>query len=69
LETMVTGEKITRPGGNPKIFSENKEFLNELLMKAHFVKRNNAQLLTMLAEMKQMDMNLQAIINKEYHLE
>jgi hypothetical protein len=69
LETMVTGEKITRPVGNPKIFSENKEFLNELLMKAHFVKRNNAQLLTMLAEMKQMDMNLQAIINKEYHLE
>ncbi|HXL57142.1 MAG TPA: hypothetical protein VN958_12835, partial [Chitinophagaceae bacterium] len=67
LETMVNGEKITRPVGNPKLFSENKELLNELLMKAHFVKRNNAQLLTMLAEMKQMDMNLQTIINKENH--
>jgi hypothetical protein len=67
LETMVTGEEIKRPVGNPKLFSENKELINELLMKAHFVKRNNAQLLAMLAEMKQMDMNLQTIINKEYH--
>ena len=67
LETMVNGEKITRPVGNPKLFAENKDLLNELLMKAHFVKRNNAQLLTMFAEMKQMNMNLQTIISKEYH--
>jgi len=67
LETMVNGEEIKKPLGNPKLFSENKELINELLMKAHFVKRNNAQLLTMLAEMKQMDMNLQTIINNEYH--
>jgi len=65
---MVHGEIITRPLGNPVLFSQNKELINELLMKAHFVKRNTAQLMTMLNEMKQKALNLQKIINKEYHV-
>ncbi len=69
LETMVIGETITRPAGNPSLFSQNKELINELLMKAHFVKRNNAQLINMLTEMKRKALNLQKTINKEYHLE
>jgi hypothetical protein len=68
LETMVKGEKIIRPNGNPALLSQNKELINELLMKAHFVKRNNAQLMIMLDGMKQKALNLQETINKEYHL-
>ncbi len=68
LETMVTGEKITRPNGNPALISQNKELINELLMKAHFVKRNKAQLMTMLDAMKQKALNLLKTINKEYTL-
>jgi hypothetical protein len=68
FETMVNGEIITRPIGNPVLFSQNKELINELLMKAHFVKRNTAQLMTMLDGMKQIALNLQKTITKEYHL-
>ena len=69
FETMVIDDKIIRPVGNPALFSQNKELLNELLMKAHFVKRNNSQLITALNEMKQKAINLLVIIKKEYHLE
>jgi hypothetical protein len=68
LETMVNGVTITRPSGNPVLFSQNKELINELLMKAHFVKRNNAQLMEMLEGMKRKALNLRETINKEYHL-
>ena len=69
FETMVNDDKITRPIGNPALFSQNKELINELLMKAHFVKRNNAQIITKLNEMKQKAINLRVTIKKEYHLE
>ncbi len=69
FEAMVRGEKIQRPDGNPALFSQNKELINELLMKAHFVKRNNAQLMNMLEEMKQHALNLQNTITKEYHID
>jgi hypothetical protein len=62
FETMVNGEIITRPVGNPALFSQNKELINELLMKAHFVKRNTAQLMSLLDGMKQKALNLQEII-------
>ena len=68
FETMVTGIQIIRPVGNPKLFSDNKELHNELLMKVHFVKRNNALLLNWLDEMKQKSINLQGVIKKQYHL-
>lgn len=54
--------------GNPALFSQNKEFFNELLMKAHFVKRNSSSLMNRLDEMKQKAINLHAIIKKKYHL-
>ena len=68
FETMVNGELITRPAGNPKLFSETKELLNNFLMKAHFVKRNTANLITRLNEMKRKNVILQEVIKKEYHL-
>jgi hypothetical protein len=69
LETMVINDKIIRPVGNPALFSKNKELLNEMLTKAHFVKRNNSQIITTLNEMKQKAINLLVTIKKEYHLE
>ena len=68
FEKMVNGIQIIRPDGNPELFSDNKELHNELLMKVHFVKRNNALLLNWLDEMKQKSINLQAVIRKQYHL-
>ena len=68
FETMVNGIQIIKPAGNPELFSQNKELYNELLMKVHFVKRNNALLLNWLDEMKQKSLTLQALIKKEYHL-
>ena len=49
--------------------SNKKEWINELLMKAHFVKRNTAQLMTMLGTMEQKALNLLKTINTEYHLD
>jgi hypothetical protein len=69
FETMVSGNKIQRPVGNPALFSQNKELINELLMRAHFVKRNNAALINNLEELKQKALNLQKTITKEYHLD
>lgn len=69
FEIMVRGNNIQRPEGNPVLFSQNNELINELLMKAHFVKRNNAALINILEELKQKSLNLQKIIAKEYHLD
>ncbi len=69
FETMVSGNKIERPFDNPALFSQNKELINELLMRAHFVKRNNAALINNLEELKQKALNLQKTITKEYHLD
>ena len=68
FETMVNGELITRPVGSPKLFSETKVLLNDFLMKAHYVKRNTANLIYRLNEMKQKNFILQEAIKKEYHL-
>jgi len=68
FETMVNGNKIQRPGGNPALFSQNKELINELLVRAHFVKRNNAGIINKLEELKQNSLSLQKLITKEYHL-
>jgi hypothetical protein len=70
FETMVIGSnKIQRPEGNPVLLSQNKELINELLMRAHFVKRNNAGLINNLEELKQKSLNLQKTITKEYHIQ
>ena len=69
FEIMVSGNKILRPEGNPALFSQNKELINELLMRAHFVKRNNAALINTLEELKKKSLNLQKIIAKEYHIQ
>ena len=68
-EEMVTGTHISRPSGNPKLLSYNAENINQLLMRAHYIKRNNASILAILEHLKQKANSLQMMIKKEYHLE
>ena len=68
-EEMVNGTRISRPSGNPKLLSYSAEDINQLLMRAHYIKRNNSSILAMLKRLKQKANNLQMMIRKEYHLE
>ena len=68
FERMVNGESIARPANNPKLFSETKELVNDFLMKAHYVKRNTANLIYKLEEMRQKNLSLQDLLEKEYNL-
>ncbi len=68
FEKMITGDEITRPIGNPALILQNKELINVILMKAHFVKRNISQLMTVLDRMRIKALNLQKTINNDYHI-
>ena len=68
-EKMVNGLGILRPEGNPKLISQNPLDINELLMRVHFIKRNNAGLLKQLQELNSKAINLQVLIRKKYKLE
>ena len=68
-EKIMAGTKMTRPEGNPKLLSENLEYINELLMRAHYVKRNNAGSIELLEIMKRKALNMQRLINQKYHFE
>lgn len=66
FETMATDGQITRPEGNPKLFSDSRALHNELLMRVNFVKRNNALLMGLLDQMKRKSIELQKLIQAEY---
>ena len=68
-ENIMSGTKMTRPDGNPKLLSENPEFINDLLMRAHYVKRNNAGTIVSLEIMKRKALNMQQLIDEKYHFE
>lgn len=68
FETMFTGAGIISPIGNPKLLSYDLKYLNELMMRAHFVKRNNSFLLEWMERLKIKAINLQALIKKDYHV-
>lgn len=69
-EKMVTGYlDIVRPEENPKLISQNLADINELLMRVHYIKRNNAGLLRLLEKLKSKAINLQTMIRYKYKLE
>ena len=68
-ENIMTGTKMHRPDGNPKLLSGNPEYINELLMRALYVKRNNAGTIELLEIMKRKALNMQQLINEKYHFE
>ena len=69
FEKMVNGIKVIIPEGNPKLFSDKPGDLNELLMRAHFIKRNNSGIIDLLNDMKREAINLQKLIKEKYRLE
>ena len=68
-EKMVNGFlDVVRPEGNPKLISQNPVDVNELLMRVHYIKRNNAGLLKLLQQLNLKANNLQTLIRKKYKL-
>ena len=67
-EQMVSGTHTSRPIGNPKLLSQNAEDINLLLMRAHYLKRNNAGILAILEILKQKAITLQKLIEEKYYL-
>lgn len=69
FENMVSGTKIIIPEGNPKLFSNDPADINVLLMRAHFIKRNNSGILDLLSDLKRQAINIQSMIKSKYNLE
>lgn len=68
FEEMLKGTLITYPAGNPKLFSENKEDINALLILAHYIKRNNSNIIQHLQNLRQRSINIQALIKEKYNV-
>jgi len=66
---MVKTFDIIMPEGNPSIFNEDKQLINELLVKVHIARRNRLGSIRYLNRLKEKANNLIAMIKKEYHLE
>ena len=71
FNTMISEEtgKILMPSGNPPLFNNNKELINELLMRVHLARRNTINIIKMdLSKLETKAKVLIEIIKKEYHL-
>lgn len=69
LNTMVVKyPDIDMPDGNPPLFNEDKQLINEMLIRVHIAKRNKLASLLYLSRLKEKAANLIHLIKKEYHL-
>jgi hypothetical protein len=68
FESIVHGTRLQRPTGNPKLFSQDPKDINQLLIRAHYLKRNNSGIIESLQELRRRAANLQALIKKDYDL-
>lgn len=69
FNTMVVKyPDIDRPDGNPPLFSDEKQLINEMLIKVHIAKRNKLASLLYLSRLKQQAKELIEQIRKEYRL-
>ena len=68
-EMVKTFSDIIMPEGNPSIFNEDKQLINELLVKVHIARRNRLGSIRYLNRLKEKANNLIAMIKEEYHLE
>ena len=66
---MVKIYDIYMPEGNPSLFNEDKQLINELLIKVHLARRNKMGSMRLLEQLKRKALNLIELIKKEYHLE
>jgi hypothetical protein len=68
---MISEEtgKILMPSGNPPLFNNSKELINELLMRVHLARRNAINIIKMdLSKLETKAGFLIELIKKEYHL-
>ena len=71
FNTMISDEtgKILMPQGNPPLFNNNKELINELLMRVHLARRNSVNIIKMdLIKLETKALALIEMIKKEYRL-
>jgi len=66
FEEISVDLQLNRPRGNPKLFSADPGDINELLIRAHYIKRNNSGIIESLGELKRRAANLQSLIKKDY---
>jgi hypothetical protein len=71
FNTMISEEtgEILMPAGNPALFNDNKELINELLMRVHLARRNTINILKMdLSKLGTKAQGLIEMIKREYNL-
>jgi len=71
FNTMISDEtgEILMPPGNPLLFNDNKELINELLMRVHLARRNIINIIKMdLSKMETKARVLIEMIKKEYNM-
>jgi hypothetical protein len=71
FNTMISREtgEILMPSGNPSLLNDNKELINELLMRVHLARRNIINIIkTDLLPLETKARVLIEMIKKEYHL-
>ena len=69
LETMIVGQAIQRPPGNPPLRSVDKELILDFLYDVHQLKTSDVFLITTLQRLKERATTTIQFLKKEYHLE
>lgn len=69
FEEIMHGTHLHRLSVNPKLFSTDPRDINQLLIRAHYLKRNNNGIIESLQGLRQSAVNLQNLIKQEYHFE
>jgi hypothetical protein len=60
---------VTRPAGNPPLFSSDPALINELIGAAQYVKRIHRSQMNISEQLLNLNIQLMELIKKEYHLE
>jgi hypothetical protein len=68
FETMITGQTILPPKGNPAMRSVNKDLILDFIYDVHQLKTSDVFLIVSLNNLKQRAVNTIKTLKKEYHL-
>ena len=65
---VETYPEINMPQGNPPLFNDDKQLINEMLIRVHIAKRNKLASLRYISRLKEKAESLIGQIKKDYHL-
>jgi hypothetical protein len=68
LETMIAGQAVHPPTGNPPLRSVDKELILDFIYDVHQLKTSDTYLIVSLIALKSRATSLLQFLNKEYHL-